>query len=58
MYDLLGNRNNYQKTSGSLCLYCRFESDDNITDSKSFRFISSFTDNTGDYGTVDLETAM
>lgn len=36
MYNLEEYSDNYGKTTGSLCQYCRDEPNDNITDSESF----------------------
>ena len=45
MYNLLEYNGNYAKTSASLSQYCTDDPDDNITDSKSFKFKSIITDN-------------
>ena len=42
----------YAKTSGSLWQYFRDEPDDDITDSKSFKFKSRFLYNTNNAGTT------
>ena len=53
MYNLLEYSNNYAKTWASLWQYCRDEPDDNITNSKSFKFKSSITNNTNN---ADIES--
>ena len=40
MHNLIEYSNNYSKTSGSLFQFCRDEPNNNITDSKSFKFRS------------------
>ena len=58
MYNLIAYSNNYSKNSGSLGQYCRDEPNDNITDSKSLKFKSRFTNNTNNNGTVYVEIGV
>ena len=58
MYNLLEYRENYAKTSASLWQYCRDESDDNITDSKSFKFKSSIINNTVNDGVANAKIVV
>ena len=46
------------KISGSLWKYSRNKPDDDITDSKSFKFKPRFTNNTGNAATVNAEKAV
>ena len=46
MYNLIEYNNDYLKTSGNLWQYCRNEPNDNIANSKSFRFQTKITGNT------------
>ena len=46
------------KNISSLCRYCRNEPDDNITDSKSFKSKSSFTNNIDDDGILNVRIAV
>ena len=48
MYNLLEYGESYANTLASLYQYCRDTPDDNITDSKSFKFKSSVTENNND----------
>ena len=43
MYNLIQYSNNYSKTSGSFLQYYRDEPNDNIVNSKSFRFKINIT---------------
>ena len=58
MYNLLGYNENYAKTSASLWQYCRDEPDDNITDSKLFKFKSIITDNTNSAGIPNVKIVV
>ena len=58
MYYLIEYSDNCAKTSGSLWKYSRNEPNDDITDSKSFKFKSRFTNNTGNAATVNAEMAV
>ena len=58
MYKLIEYSNNYSKISGSLWQYCRDKPDDNITDSKSFKFNLRFTNNADNDNTVNVETVL
>ena len=55
MYNLIECSDDYANTSGSLRQYCRNEPDDDITDSKSFKFKSRFKNNTDNISTVNLQ---
>ena len=46
MYNLIEHSDNYSKTSRSLYQFCRFEPNNVITESESFKFKSKFLDNT------------
>ena len=46
MYNLLGYSDNYSKTSGSLWQYYRYDPNDNLTDSESFKSKTKITENT------------
>ena len=48
MYNLIEYSNNYSKTSGNLWQYYRDEPNNNIANSKSFRFKIKITGNTSD----------
>ena len=50
MYNLLEYSGNYVKKVAS----CRDETDDNITDCKSFKFKSSITDNSNNAGVANV----
>ena len=54
IYNVIEYGNNYSKTSGSLWQYYKEEPDNNLIDSKPFKFQLRSTYNTGD-GTVDAE---
>ena len=58
MYNVLEFKDNYGKTSASLWQYCSDEPDDDITNSKSFKFKSSVTDNTINAGIANIEIAV
>ena len=58
MYNLLEYNGNYAKASASLSQYCRDDPDDNITDSKSFKFKSSITDNTNNAGIANAKIVV
>ena len=58
LYNLTEYNNNYSEESGSFWKYCRDEREDNITDSKSFKFKLRFINNADDDGTVDVEIAV
>ena len=53
MYNLIEYSDNYSKTSGSLWQYCRYEPNNYMTDSESFKFKSKFLDNTNNSGIVN-----
>ena len=55
MYNVLEYSENYAKTSASLRQCCRDKPDDNITDSKSFKFKSSITDNSNSAGIANVK---
>ena len=55
IYNLLEYSENYAKTLASLWQYCRDEPDDNIADSKSFKFKSSITNNTNNAGIANVK---
>ena len=57
MYNLIEYNDNYSKTSGSLHQFCRDEPNNNITDSKSFKFKSNFLDNTNNEGAINAKIA-
>ena len=46
MYNLIEHSNNYSKTSGSLWQYYRSDPNDNITESKSFKYKNKITGKT------------
>ena len=46
LYNLLEYRDNYAKTSGSLCQYYRDEPNDNSVDSESFKSKTKITGKT------------
>ena len=52
MYNLIEYSDNYVKTVGRLCQYCRDDPNDNITDS------AWFTGNTGNADTVNVEIVV
>ena len=58
MYNLFEYSKNYAKSSASLWRYCRNEPDDNITDSKSFKFKSSITDNSNNDDIANLKIVV
>ena len=58
MYNLIAYSNHYSKNSGSLGQYCRDQPNDNISDSKSFKFKSRFTNNTNNNGTLYVEIGV
>ena len=58
MYNLIEYCNNYPKTLESLWQYCKEESFDNITDSKSFKFKSKFLNKIDNTGTVNVEITI
>ena len=49
---------NYAKTCGRLCKYCKDELDNNITNSNSFKFKSSFLNNAKNTGTLYVEIEL
>ena len=56
MYNLIEYNDNYSKTSGSLWQYYKDDPNDNIADSKSFKFKVKITGKTPDDGnTKDVE---
>ena len=56
MYNLIEYSNNYSKTSGSLWQYYKDDLNDNIADSKSFKFKVKITEkNPDDDNTKDVE---
>ena len=58
MYNLLEYSDNYAKTSVSIWQYCRDEPDDDITDSKPFKFTSSITNNTNNDGVANVKIVV
>ena len=52
VYNLFEYSKNYAKTLASLWQFCSDEPDDNVTNSKSFKFKMSITDNTSNAGIV------
>ena len=59
MCNLIEYSDNYSKTSGSFCQYCRDEPINNVTDSKSFKSKIKITGNTpADDNTKDAEVAV
>ena len=59
MYNLIQYSNNYSKTSGSFLQYYRDEPNDNIVNSKSFRFKINITGkNPADHYTQDVKVAV
>ena len=58
MYDLIEYSNNYSKTSGSLNQFCRDESNNVMTEPKSFKFQSKLLHNTNNEGIVNAKTAV
>ena len=58
MYNLTEYSNNYSKTSRSLWQYCKDEPNNNIADSKSFKFEWRFKNNNIADGTVDVKIAV
>ena len=50
MYNLIEYSNNYSKTSGSLWQYYKVDPNDNIADSKSFKFKVKITGKTPNNG--------
>ena len=59
MYNLFEYSHNYAKTSAGLWQHCRDEpSDNDITDSRSFRFKSSITDNTNNVGIANVKIVV
>ena len=56
MYNLIGYSDNYSKTSGTLCQYYKDDSNDNLTDSESFKSKVKITGKTPNNGnTKDVE---
>ena len=56
MYNLIEYSDNYSKTSGSLFQYFKDDPNDNLTDSKSFKYKVKITGNTpNDINTKDVE---
>ena len=58
MKNLIEYSDNYSKTSRSLWKYCRDEPDNNMADSKSFKFKSKFLDNTNNEGIINAKVAV
>ena len=59
VYNLLECSDNYAKTSARLWQFSRDEPDyDDITDSKSFKFKSSITDNTNNDGIANVQIVL
>ena len=59
MYNLLEHSDNYAKTSASLWQYCKDETEvDDITNSKSFKFKSSITDNPNNDGIANVKIVV
>ena len=57
MYKLIEYSDNYLKTSASLYQFCRDESNDNITDSESFKSKSKFLDFTNNGSTINAKNS-
>ena len=58
IYNLIDYSDNYSKTSGSLCKFCRDETNNVITEFESFKFKSKFLENTNNEGITNAETAL
>ena len=58
MHNLIGYSNIYVETSGSLWQYGKNDPNDNITYSESFKFKSSFTNDSGNVSTENAEIAV
>ena len=58
MHNLIEYSNIYVETSGSLWQYGKNDPNDNITDSESFKFKSSFTNDSGNVSTANVEIAV
>ena len=58
MKNLIEYSDNYSKTSRSLWKYCRDEPDNNMADSKSFKFKSKFLDNTNNEGIINAKVSV
>ena len=56
--NLLEYSENYAKTSASLWQYCRDGPDDNIRESKFFKFKSNITDNTNNAGIANVKIVV
>ena len=58
MYKLIEYNNNYLKRSGSLWQYYRYDTNDNVTQSESFKYKIKITGKfLADGNTKDVETA-
>ena len=58
MHNLIEYSNIYVETSGSLWQYGKNDPNDNITYSESFKFKSSFTNDSGNVSTENAEIAV
>ena len=58
MYNLIKHSDNYSKISGILYEFCRDEPNDDITESKSFKFKWKFLDNTNNSGVTDAKIVV
>ena len=56
--NLIDHSDNYSQVSGSIFQFCKYGSDNNTTDSESFKFKSELLDKTNNEGIVNVKIAV